>query len=357
MVDTVTDKRLRNEIKDLKKNKLDFAQAYQDENDKFLFYFLLIGDVDTEDPKDKEHTGQYKGGYYMGKIILPPNYPEKPGDFVFITPSGRFKVGQKICLSNTGYHSESWSPVWSVRNMLLGLISIFFSDKQEAQGANHLQMKKADRLKLAQESVKFNIDNHFNIFTKFDQFIDEFGNIKPREPKKEDVEEQAVNPPKPVIKVTKDPDIEKQDEEEKYINNIIEQLKKKDEEEEMLKKQEDDKYMEDIIKQIEENEQKELNNNKNAKTNDNNEFFIVDEPDEVVIEKPKKVIKKNDVISKIEDSRNAKIKVVNQKVSKQTRIELANQKIEIIKKMTRKTYDYKIFKEVQNLMGLNLNEL
>jgi len=27
-------------------------------------------------------------------------------------PNGRFKVGEKICLSITGYHPEFWQPAW-----------------------------------------------------------------------------------------------------------------------------------------------------------------------------------------------------------------------------------------------------
>lgn len=383
MSELVTEKRLRNEIRDLKKNKLDFAQAFQDENDKFLFYFLLVGDVDDEDPKDKMHSGQYKNGYYLGKIVLPSNYPEKPGDFIFLTPSGRFKVGQKICLSNTGYHAETWSPIWSVRNMLLGLVSIFFSDKPEAQGANHLQMPKSERLKLANESIGFNIKNHRDIFVKFDQFVNEDCSIKPRNVVGDQNPEQKSEKKEPPKQVTKEIDVPIDNinqNEEAYMQEIMAQLKQKDEEEAKLKKEQEDQYMQQMIKQIEENERNELLQkiDKNLKENDvGDDIFIIDEPEE----KPKKVVKsKNPVIktvvkttkstgekknpmtkstvekNKPTEQQNVTIKTVPVN-TKKNKNDLVNEKIEIIKKMTLKTYDYKVFKDMNNLIGLNLNEL
>ena len=31
-------------------------------------------------------------------------------------------INTKICLSNTGYHPESWSPFWNVSNILIGSV-------------------------------------------------------------------------------------------------------------------------------------------------------------------------------------------------------------------------------------------
>lgn len=371
MITSVTEKRLRNELKDLKKNKLDFAQAYQDDDNKFLFYFLLVGDVDEEDPKDRAHSGQYKNGYYIGQIILPPEYPEKPGDFVFMTPSGRFKVGQKICLSNTGYHKESWSPIWSIRNMLLGLVSIFFSDKPEAQGANHLQMSKTERLKLAKESIDFNIKNHKNIFIKFDQFINDDYTIKSRTP---EIITDTNTEVKKINVVEKNEEIndkinkkENDEDDDEYMKQIMEQLKQKDEEEARLKKKQEDEYMEQMMKRIEEDEKMELlkevkkieKTYDKKKYNDDEDFYIIDEPEEKPkksskpLDKTKKQILKTTIDKSIPDKPTLKIINNKSKIDDNS----INEKIEIIKKMTLKTYDYKVFKDVNNLLGLNLNEL
>jgi ubiquitin-conjugating enzyme E2 J1 len=61
-------------------------------------------------------------GIYHGRIILPPEYPMKPPNVIFMTPNGRFELHKKICLSISGYHPETWRPSWSIRTALLAMI-------------------------------------------------------------------------------------------------------------------------------------------------------------------------------------------------------------------------------------------
>jgi len=165
-ISRVTEKRLRNELKDLKKNKLEFAQAVQDESDNFLFYFLLRGDDDSD----------YKGGYYIGKIMLPHSFPENPGDFMMLTPNGRFTPDAKICLTNSAYHKENWTPSWTIKSMLIGFLSVFLSDAEH--GISHIKESPAVRRKYAQKSVEFNLTKYNKIFKQFDQFVNPDGSLK-----------------------------------------------------------------------------------------------------------------------------------------------------------------------------------
>lgn len=168
-----TEKRLHNELKDLKKNKTDFIQAIQDETNKLIFYFCLKGDK----------TSDYNGGYYIGKIILPADYPNNPGDFMMLTPNGRFTIDHKICLSNTGYHRDTWNPLWSIRNILLGIYSIWMDDKEN--GISHIHESPDIRRRYAKESMNFNMKYYNNIITRFDQFIKEDGSIMTENEQKE----------------------------------------------------------------------------------------------------------------------------------------------------------------------------
>ena len=61
-------------------------------------HFTIRGADDTE----------FAGGIYHGRILLPPEYPFKPPNIVFLTPSGRFEVGTKVCLSFSAHHPELW---------------------------------------------------------------------------------------------------------------------------------------------------------------------------------------------------------------------------------------------------------
>ena len=62
------------------------------------WHFVLEGGKGTE----------YEGGVYHGVMTFPPAYPYRPPSLQMLTPSGRFAVGQKICLSNTDFHAETW---------------------------------------------------------------------------------------------------------------------------------------------------------------------------------------------------------------------------------------------------------
>jgi ubiquitin-conjugating enzyme E2 J2 len=46
----------------------------------YTWYYLIFGLTDCP----------YEGGYYLGKIIFPKEYPMKPPGIEMITPSGRF---------------------------------------------------------------------------------------------------------------------------------------------------------------------------------------------------------------------------------------------------------------------------
>ena len=83
------------------------------EENIFEWHFAIGGQVGSE----------YEGGVYHGRILLPAEYPFKPPDFVMLTPSGRFEVGKRICLSISRHHPEHWQPSWSVRTALTALIA------------------------------------------------------------------------------------------------------------------------------------------------------------------------------------------------------------------------------------------
>ena len=107
----------------------------------FEWHFTIRGAEGTE----------FEGGVYHGRILLPPEYPFKPPNIVFLTPSGRFEVGTKICLSFSAYHPELWQPAWGVRLILEALISFLPTPGDGAIGA--LDWTKEERKRLAKKSL------------------------------------------------------------------------------------------------------------------------------------------------------------------------------------------------------------
>ncbi len=155
----ITLKRIKGELKLLEKNREPFYQVIQDEKNELDFYFLIRGDS----------SSAYNGGYYIGKIALPPDYPQKPGDFYMLTPSGRFAIDKKICLTNSGYHRENWTPMWNITNMVVAFISIFTAD--DTDGVSHIRETTESRQNKARTSLDYNLEHYGDICVKFTQFF------------------------------------------------------------------------------------------------------------------------------------------------------------------------------------------
>lgn len=89
----------------------------------------------------------------MGKLHFPELYPYKPPAVYMITPNGRFKCNQRLCLSMSDFHPETWNPLWSVSAVLTGLLS-FMLGNEDTVGS--VQTSNAHKLKLAKASHQYN---------------------------------------------------------------------------------------------------------------------------------------------------------------------------------------------------------
>jgi len=49
-----------------------------------------------------------------------------------MTENGCFEAHEKVCLSITDYHPESWNPAWTVTHIILGCISFWLQDEETA---------------------------------------------------------------------------------------------------------------------------------------------------------------------------------------------------------------------------------
>jgi ubiquitin-conjugating enzyme E2 J2 len=85
-----------------------------DPEDAYKWWYVIFGlDMDP-----------YRGGFYMGYITCPDDYPAKAPKINLITHNGRFRVNEQqdgICLSISHYHPESWNPAWKVNQIVIGL--------------------------------------------------------------------------------------------------------------------------------------------------------------------------------------------------------------------------------------------
>jgi len=120
-------RRIRADVMELSKNPSPLYKAAPLEDDFFEWHFTVRGPTATE----------FAGGLYHGRILLPPEYPFKPPSILMLTPSGRFEVNTKICLSLTAHHPEHWQPAWGVRTILEALVAFFPTPADSSIGALH----------------------------------------------------------------------------------------------------------------------------------------------------------------------------------------------------------------------------
>lgn len=166
MATFVCKRRLMNDLKTLQKEPLPLIDIYPDQSDILTWYFLIKGPEDSD----------YKGGYYLGKIIYGPNYPFQPPDFVILTPNGRFTINHKICLTNSGYHKGEWNSLWTTPAIILGLLSVMLDDVDN--GIGHIHCTPQERNSFAKNSIEYNKQHHKQLLTSFTRFCDNDGNVK-----------------------------------------------------------------------------------------------------------------------------------------------------------------------------------
>uniref|UniRef100_A0A7S1XFM3 UBC core domain-containing protein n=1 Tax=Compsopogon caeruleus TaxID=31354 RepID=A0A7S1XFM3_9RHOD len=112
------------------------------EEDLFEWHFTVRGPP----------ASPFEGGLYHGRLLLPSDYPYKAPEIMILTPSGRFEVGTRICLSVTSFHQETWQPSWGIRTILTAMIG-FMPSKAEGIGA--LDYSADERRVLARRSWDF----------------------------------------------------------------------------------------------------------------------------------------------------------------------------------------------------------
>lgn len=146
-VPLVAQKRLKKDYMEIIKEPVPFIVAHPLENNILEWHFVLKGPPDTP----------YEGGCYHGKLNFPKEFPYKPPAIRMLTPSGRFQVNQRICLSMSDFHPETWSPLWTVSAVLNGFLSFMLSEDMASGALSGTGSDIENRKRLAKQSWKYNL--------------------------------------------------------------------------------------------------------------------------------------------------------------------------------------------------------
>lgn len=143
--------RLRKELMNLQKSPPPDIIAEPDESNILKWHYGIRGPSGTA----------FEGGTYVGKLVFPPQYPMKPPSIYMLTPSGRFEINTKLCMSMSDFHPESWNPMWSVSSIIQGVQSFMASDELTTGG---LKNPPSEHKKFAAVSAAYNAKMFPNLF-------------------------------------------------------------------------------------------------------------------------------------------------------------------------------------------------
>jgi hypothetical protein len=137
--------RIKKEIQDLKENKSEnFTISVSDAN--MLEWHIKYFNLDDD---------RFKEGEYILNIKLQEGYPLKPPEFRWLTPNGRFEINTKICYNISTYHTEQWNPLWRLRTIIIGIMSMLFDTN--THGIGHVMNTNLEQFKkLANNSKEYN---------------------------------------------------------------------------------------------------------------------------------------------------------------------------------------------------------
>jgi len=138
--------RLKQDYMRLKKDPVPFITAEPLPSNILEWHYVVRGPDDTP----------YNGGFYHGKLVFPREFPFKPPAIYMITPNGRFKCNQRLCLSISDFHPDTWNPAWSVTTILTGLLSFMVEDTPTLGSMESTAMSKRA---FAAQSRNFNLQN------------------------------------------------------------------------------------------------------------------------------------------------------------------------------------------------------
>jgi len=146
MVNTTATARLKQDFMRLQKDPVPYVTASPLPSNILEWHYVVAGPEKTP----------YEGGIYHGKLVFPREFPFKPPSIYMVTPSGRFKVNTRLCLSISDFHPDTWNPAWSVASILTGLVS-FMTEKTPTLGS--LETSDYTKRQLALQSLGFNLQN------------------------------------------------------------------------------------------------------------------------------------------------------------------------------------------------------
>jgi ubiquitin-protein ligase len=137
--------RILKEIEEIKKNPDKNYKIFVSESN-IMDWYIQYSNIDDE---------RFKDGEFLLHIKLHEGYPYKAPEFKWLTPNGRFEINTKICYNISTYHENEWNPLWRMRTIIIGILSMLL--EKQTTGIGHINSTNSVQFKkFANDSKEYN---------------------------------------------------------------------------------------------------------------------------------------------------------------------------------------------------------
>lgn len=142
------------------KEPSEYLKFYMCEDNTSQWYILLSGFDGDE--------GEFTGGEYLVRVVLPSDFPYNPPQFFFMTEQGLYGVETKVCISIGEFHKDQYRAALGVNGFCQQLVSGLIGWRDMGGGINILKTSAEQKKTLAARSREFNRTHNAAILDKID---------------------------------------------------------------------------------------------------------------------------------------------------------------------------------------------
>lgn len=111
---------------------------------------------------------EYIGGEYLMRLEIPPGFPTEPPNFYVLTPNGLYDILDKVCVSVSEFHSNSYPPTSGITGFCEYLLSGLLTWQDMGKGIRLLETTSEEKQALAVASKAYNITHYADKLALFE---------------------------------------------------------------------------------------------------------------------------------------------------------------------------------------------
>ncbi len=112
-------------------------------------------------------SGEFMGGEYLCKIIVPAEFPRDPPEFYMMTPNGVYECDGKVCIGIGEFHKNAYPATFGITGFSESLVSGMIGWKTIGSGIRLLDTSEEAKKRLAADSQVYNATYYVEVLKLF----------------------------------------------------------------------------------------------------------------------------------------------------------------------------------------------